>query len=401
VAEAEHSYQEVFSRSRLRELVMSYWNNADPGPMRKAIAGQDIWMEQTYRKPSERIEIIGRRKRTEDPPDDTSANENGGGPTPPTQPPAPPGPISPFMPTSKSPTPQEANAPNTETSWAHPGLGELFHDYQGGTQDSAADAEWLKQVENLCKGALQQFQLQSKLVSSALTPNAALLKFQGSANLTVEQALRRRSEFLTTHKLNVISVRAEPGVVAIAIARQNRRVLHLPEVWKSWHPDCSVGNDSLLIALREEDSSFLFLSPRWNAPHTLIAGSTGSGKSVLMQNIILAIACTNTPAQARIVLIDPKLGVDYFAFEGLPHLQGGIIDDQDQAVQRLSELADEMNRRYTVLKENRVSNIFDLNKKPSPTERLPFLWVIHDEFAEWMMTLTMQTPCRASSDDWV
>lgn len=211
-------------------------------------------------------------------------------------------------------------------------------------------------------------------------------KFQGSANLTVEQALRRRSEFLTTHKLNVISVRAEPGVVAIAIARQNRRVLHLPEVWKSWHPDCSVGNDSLLIALREEDSSFLFLSPRWNAPHTLIAGSTGSGKSVLMQNIILAIACTNTPAQARIVLIDPKLGVDYFAFEGLPHLQGGIIDDQDQAVQRLSELADEMNRRYTVLKENRVSNIFDLNKKPSPTERLPFLWVIHDEFAEWMMT---------------
>ena len=386
VAEAEHSYQEVFSRSRLRELVMSYWKNADPGPMRKAIAGQDIWMEQTYRKPSERIEIIGRRKRSDDPPGDTSANDGSGDPTPPTQPPAPPGPTSPLMPTAQSPTPQEANAPNSETSWAHPGLGELFNDYQGGTQDSAADAEWLKQVENLCKGALQQFQLQSKLLSSALTPNAALLKFQGSANLTVEQVLRRRSEFLTTHKLNVISVRAEPGVVAIAIARQNRRVLHLPEVWKSWHPDCSVGNDSLLIALREEDSSFLFLSPRSNAPHTLIAGSTGSGKSVLMQNIILAIACTNTPAQAKIVLIDPKLGVDYFAFEGLPHLQGGIIDDQDQAIRRLSELVDEMNRRYTVLKENRVSNIFDLNKKPSPTERLPFLWVIHDEFAEWMMT---------------
>jgi DNA segregation ATPase FtsK/SpoIIIE, S-DNA-T family len=46
----------------------------------------------------------------------------------------------------------------------------------------------------------------------------------------------------------------------------------------------------------------------------------------------------------------------------------------------------EMNRRYTVLKENRVSNIFDLNRKANPTERLPFLWIIHDEFAEWMMT---------------
>ena len=117
-----------------------------------------------------------------------------------------------------------------------------------------------------------------------------------------------------------------------------------------------------------------------------LVGGSGSGKSVLMQNIILGIACTNTPDQAKITVIDPKLGVDYFAFEGLPHLQGGIVDDQEQAIQRLDELVGEMNRRYTVLKENRVSNIFDLNKKANPTERLPFLWIIHDEFAEWMMT---------------
>jgi S-DNA-T family DNA segregation ATPase FtsK/SpoIIIE len=187
-------------------------------------------------------------------------------------------------------------------------------------------------------------------------------------------------------KLNLISVRAEPGIVALAIARQNRRVLHLPQLWKDWSPDCSQGNHSLLIAVKEEDSSFLFLSPRENAPHTLIAGSTGSGKSVLMQNIILAIACTNTPEQAKITLIDPKLGVDYFAFEDLPHLQGGIIDEQGVAIQRMNELVDEMNRRYAVLKENKVSNIFDLNKKANATEHLPFMWVIHDEFAEWMMT---------------
>ena len=265
-------------------------------------------------------------------------------------------------------------------------MNQLLADYHGGTQDSATEDDWLKQVESLCKGALQQFQLQSKLLSSALTPNAALLKFQGSANLTVEQVLRRRSEFLTTHKLNVISVRAEPGVVAVAIARPNRRVLHLPEVWKRWSPDCSSGNHELLIAVKEEDSSPLFLSPKTNAPHTLIAGSTGSGKSVLMQNIILGIACTNRPEQARIVLIDPKLGVDYFAFEGLPHLQGGIISDQDAAIFTMNELVGEMNRRYAVLRENRVANFFDLNKKSNPPERLPFLWVIHDEFAEWMLT---------------
>ncbi len=110
------------------------------------------------------------------------------------------------------------------------------------------------------------------------------------------------------------SGRSEPGVVAIAIERPSRRVLHLAEVWKSWNPECTHGNHELLIPLKDEDSRPLFLSPRSNAPHTLIAGSTGSGKSVLMQNIILGIACTNTPEQARIVLIDPKLGVDSDGF---------------------------------------------------------------------------------------
>lgn len=383
VAEADNSYQEVFSRARLRELVMAYSKSVSPGPIRRASAEQDIWEEQTYRSPSERIDIVHRRKRSDDSSDDGSST--GGETMPPTGPPAPaPSPAASAV--SDGPGPAASN-PGMETiHWAHAGLDTLFKNYQGGTGDSAADAEWLKQVESRSKGALQQFQLQSKLLTSTLTPNAALLKFQGSANLTVEQVLRRRSEFLTTHKLDVISVRAEPGIVAIAIARQNRRVLHLPEVWATWQPECALGNDRLLIALKEEDSSPLFFSPRSNAPHTLIAGSTGSGKSVLMQNIILAIACTNTAEQAKITLIDPKLGVDYFAFEGLPHLQGGIIDDQGQAIQRLGDLVNEMNRRYTVLKENRVSNIFDLNKKPNPTERLPFLWIIHDEFAEWMMT---------------
>ena len=107
----------------------------------------------------------------------------------------------------------------------------------------------MKLGKSRCKGALRQFPLQSKLLAKALTPNAALLKFQGSANLTVGQVLKRRSEFLTTHELNVISVRAEAGIVAIAIARPNRRVLHLPDVWKNWNPNCTHGNHDLLISL--------------------------------------------------------------------------------------------------------------------------------------------------------
>ena len=70
----------------------------------------------------------------------------------------------------------------------------------------------------------------------------------------------------------------------------------------------------------------------------------------------------------------------------MQHLKEGVVDDQQQAIQVLSELVDEMDRRYAVLKQNKVSNIYDLNKKENANEHLPLLWVIHDEFAEWMMT---------------
>lgn len=382
VAESDDSWQEVFSRAKLRELVLSYAKNANPTAVRKSNADSDIWAEQTYRQPSDRIQLVQRRKVNDEP--NTGPNNPGAGGGSEEKPKSPnPSDMSTPTPT---PPPVPPLEPATTRLWPCPSVGQIIASYQGGSQDSADDQEWLRQVESKCKGALQQFQLQSKLLTKALTPNAALLKFQGSANLTVEQVLKRRSEFLTTHGLNVISVRAEPGMVSIAISRPNRRVLHTPEVWRGWTPDCTHGNQDLLIAVREEDSKPLFLSPKSNAPHTLIAGSTGSGKSVLMQNIILGIACTNTTEQARIVLIDPKLGVDYFAFEGLPHLQGGIIDSQEDAITKLEELVVEMNRRYGVLRENKVSNIFDLNKKPTATERLPFLWIIHDEFAEWMLT---------------
>ena len=165
-----------------------------------------------------------------------------------------------------------------------------------------------------------------------LTPNSALLKFAGSMHLTVNQIQKRRSEFLTTYGLNIVSIRPEPGAISVAMERPRRRIIRTQELWSRWEPPVGNGNQNLLIGVREDDGELLVLSPgKQHAPHTLIAGSTGSGKSVLMQNIILAIAATNTPRQARIVLIDPKQGVDYFQFDALPHLDGGLIDQPEGA----------------------------------------------------------------------
>jgi S-DNA-T family DNA segregation ATPase FtsK/SpoIIIE len=144
--------------------------------------------------------------------------------------------------------------------------------------------------------------------------------------------------------------------------------------------------EKLCVGIREEDGQPLLLDPL-NQPHTLIAGITGSGKSVLMQNLILSIAATRSPEEAHIYLIDPKYGVDYRPLDELPHVEvgsGGIIDDPLAAIQILGDLVDEMNGRYELFKQAKVANVYAYRRatgKPMPT-----LWIIHDEFADWMQT---------------
>jgi len=401
VADCPDAYQECYSRAQTRLLLLAYEGHSSADSVRFSVAEQGIVQKRNY-KPigSGGAESTSKPRRSQmlggvsgssprdglRSPDVEPSPMASGGPARPA--PTADGVLPSLAPdgTAVAPPDPQYNAPPTE-AWSFPGVARIVAARTSATKVSGAEAAWLHDVVMATRTALQQFQLNSKIVGEpTLTPNAAIIRFQGAANMTVEQVFKRRSEMLTTHALNVISVRPEPGVVSISIARPQRQTLHTLDVWKQWTPASGEGNHRLLIAVKEDDSGLLFVSPTENAPHTLIAGATGSGKSVLMQNIILGIACTNTPDQARIELIDPKMGVDYFAFEGLPHLGNGIIEDQGQAIERLNGLLIEMDRRYTVLRQNRCSNIFELNRKTDATERFPCLWVIHDEFAEWMMT---------------
>lgn len=380
VAELSGSYQEVYSRAKTRALVSDYAHGTYPRAVRVSVVDATVLQRRGFHEIGERVRL----KPASQPPVDVRDASA----TPPKE----------VGPTSAAPTTgtvqqaasalsPESQAPPDVYRWAYAGIGNILEARGPAQAVTAVEEEWLKSTVGRMRAALQQFQLNSKVMQAPkLTPNAAIVRFQGAPNMTVELVLKRRSEFLTTHGLDLISTRGEPGAVAIFIARPSRQVLHTLDVWKTWKPDISHGNHHLLVGVKEDDGQLLLVSPTEHAPHTLIAGSTGSGKSVLMQNIVLSIACTNTPERAQIILIDPKLGVDYFAFDGLPHLGDGLIDDQEVAIRRLSELVVEMDRRYAVLRENRCANIFELNKKEKATERLPFIYVIHDEFAEWMMT---------------
>jgi len=258
---------------------------------------------------------------------------------------------------------------------------DLIATYATAQEQGEDSTDWLDDVAARCRTALMRYGMSSKIEEKILTPNAALLMFRGSDDLTVAKVESKVTELKTTHGLEVLNVRARPGRVAISIRRPERAVLTLARVWRDWVFEPGMSNSRLLVAVREDDGAQLFLEPT-PAPHTLVAGSTGSGKSVLVQNIILGIAATNTPAQAQIILIDPKAGVDYFAFDPLPHLVDGIIDQPADSLARLEALVAEMERRYVLFRSARANNMTSYNRIAS--EPLPAVWMVHDEFADWM-----------------
>lgn len=250
---------------------------------------------------------------------------------------------------------------------------------------------WLEAITAQLRQALITRGLPAKLVDGLapiLTPNAGIIKLQGSKDLTVQAVESRADEIFTSDGVKIISATPESGRVSIAVERPNRQVLHTEPVLLAYLRDYSQQTlgEKLCVGIREEDGKPLLLDPL-NQPHTLIAGITGSGKSVLMQNLILSIAATRSPEEAHIYLIDPKYGVDYRPLDELPHVEvgsGGIIDDPDAAVQILEGLVSEMNRRYELFKQAKVPNIHAYRRATG--EPLPTLWIIHDEFADWMQT---------------
>ena len=140
-----------------------------------------------------------------------------------------------------------------------------------------------------------------------LTPNAGIIKLQGSKDLTVQAVESRANEIYTSDGIKIIHATPESGRVSIAVERPNRQVLHTEPVFspifaifvrRRWR--------KALRGYPEENGQPLLLDPL-NQPHTLIAGITGSGKSVLMQNLILSIAATRIAGRSPHLPDRPKI----------------------------------------------------------------------------------------------
>jgi site-specific recombinase XerD len=223
-----------------------------------------------------------------------------------------------------------------------------------------------------------------------LTPNAGIFRIQGSTNVTVPIIEAKVQEIYTSEGIRIIAVAPEPGCLRLTVARPHREKLHTETALLDFfaqHPGAAA-DEKVFVGIREEDGKTLVLNP-YEQPHTLVAGTTGSGKSVLIQNIILSIALSRSPEESKIFLIDPKYGVDYEPLERLPHILAGsgeTISDPDAALGLFEHAVEEMERRYQLFRRagNGVNNIQAYREITGKT--LPTWWIIHDEFPDWMAT---------------
>ncbi|HHZ8844108.1 TPA: FtsK/SpoIIIE domain-containing protein [Enterobacter cloacae] len=280
------------------------------------------------------------------------------------------------------------------TKWPSKQLAEWVNNGILSEEDDENTKAWLDNTVKVLQRALRGYEMTAELLGARLTPNAALIRFRGSDDLTVPRVEKKRQELLTSHAVDVINVLAAPMEIIIMVKRPYRAILRLQDLWRRRQLPSTApnSNTSLLLGARETDGELLYLNVssefggyQQHGPHTLIAGETGSGKGVLVQSLLLDICATNSPEKARIRMIDPKAGIDFPWLRNMPHLDGDLITERDEAVSALEELVAEMERRNRLLAEVGVTKLDNYNSKVTTSEQLPRIWLFHDELADWMM----------------
>ncbi|MGH8236820.1 MAG: FtsK/SpoIIIE domain-containing protein, partial [Steroidobacteraceae bacterium] len=357
---------ETFSVEHTRQLLKQLGSDGSLAAIRECLGPERPWQTTTWREPAARALWMEAREVRK-----TPAEE-----------PAAPHPIAeqaqPSQATSSAVVPDagatkpSAEQPDPLAVKAVPTTLEelLASKVSAATIDDGA-AAWLEATAKALQKALVGWSFQAKVLGTRLTPNAGLIRLLGSDRLETKDVENNRQRLLTTHSLNVLSVTPRPGEIIVAIERPNRQIVSLWDVWHRAPKRRSESlNLSLLVGVRELDGETLYLNlgdgfggQPSHAPHTLIAGTTGSGKSILILNLIVDLALTNSASAAKIYCIDPKMGVDYVALEGLPHLAEDIVVDQGRAIEVLEELVGEMDARYRRFAEAKVPNLRAFNAR--------------------------------------
>ncbi len=256
----------------------------------------------------------------------------------------------------------------------------------------AIEESELFEQSRVLERTLADFGVEGKVSEVHPGPVITLFEYEPAPGVKVNQIMNREDDLALALRAQRIRIVAPiPGKAAVGIEIPNRvkAIVSFREIVGS--PQFQKTRDGLPIALGKDVAGVPFAASLERMPHVLIAGATGSGKSVCINALIMSLLLTRTPAELRFILIDPKM-LELTPYNGIPHLRMPVVTDPKKAAQALRYCVKEMERRYQILARHGARNIDAFNRlglDPAAHEdaRLPYLVVVVDELADLMALL--------------
>ena len=247
------------------------------------------------------------------------------------------------------------------------------------------EAEIDKKIKILIE-KLKQFKIEGDVVRYYVGPVVTTFEFKPLPHIKVSKILSLQDDLAMALKAQSIRIQAPiPGkdVVGIEIPNEKVETIYLREILES--DIFKKAKSPLTIALGKDIVGAPFVTDLKKLPHLLIAGTTGSGKSVGINAMILSLLYRNSPDELKFLMIDPKM-LEFSIFNDIPHLLTPVITEPKKAIMALNSMVKEMERRYKLMSKARVKNIEGYNAKVSENEKMPYIVIIIDELADLMMT---------------
>ena len=244
----------------------------------------------------------------------------------------------------------------------------------------------LKEKGALIVQHLESFQIQGTITAITEGPVLTTYEYKPAAGVKLSKIANLQDDLgvvLGTNQLRVIAPIPGKTVVGIEVPRPQSETISLKQVL-----DEKAFQDKglkLPVALGKSTDGKPLFGDLAAMPHLLVAGATGSGKSVFMNSLIMSFLFRMTPEELRLILIDPKM-LEFAAFAGLPHLITEVITDNKIAINAMNWAVTEMDRRYAMMAKTNSKNIESYNSKMKGKEKLPYIVVVVDELADLMMT---------------
>ena len=236
---------------------------------------------------------------------------------------------------------------------------------------------------------LRLFKINGDIVRTYTGPLVTTFEFKPAPDVKVSKILGLQDDLAMALSAETIRIQAPiPGrdVVGIEIPNEGRDTIYLRDILES--KLFKESSSPLTVALGKDIVGKPFITDIKKLPHLLIAGTTGSGKSVGINAMLISLLYRNDPDHLKLMMIDPKM-LEFSMYDDIPHLITPVITEPKKAITALANMVGEMERRYKLMAEKRTKNIDNYNEKiktdGSGDEEMPFIVIIIDELADLMM----------------